>query len=167
MAGTRSSARQAANSSSPPSTQSNGGTKRKADESSPSTTKAKRGRPSKASKEQKTLEQTMPDAATETKESNGEFQRPQGCWFWLDSATYHASEANGESKAGDAVSDIKEPGDSFKGVTKDGESKEDPEKALKDTRGHAGLNALDQVKASEDDEGTTSKVSQSSFSNVS
>ena len=42
------------------------GTKRKADDSSPSSTKSKRGRPSKASeKEQKTLEETMPDADEE------------------------------------------------------------------------------------------------------
>lgn len=41
----------------------NSGTKRKADEASPSS-KAKRGRPSKA-KEQKTLEETMPDAEEE------------------------------------------------------------------------------------------------------
>ena len=34
-------------------------------------------------------------------------------------------------------------GDSFKGTNKDGESKEDPEKALKDSRGGPGLNALD------------------------
>lgn len=59
MAGTRSSARKGQDSS-PPSTQSNGGTKRKAEETSPTRTKSKRGRPSKAAKEQKTLEQTMP-----------------------------------------------------------------------------------------------------------
>jgi len=35
------------------------------------------------------------------------------------------------------------PGDTFKGKNKDGESKEDPEKALKDSRGGQGLNTLD------------------------
>jgi hypothetical protein len=58
MAGTRSSARL---NSSPQSDKSAGGTKRKAeDPSPPSSIKAKRGRPSKASKEQKTLEETIP-----------------------------------------------------------------------------------------------------------
>lgn len=60
MAGTRSSTRQA-NGSSPASKNEAAGTKRKADETSPSSAK-KRGRPSKASKEQKTLEETVPGA---------------------------------------------------------------------------------------------------------
>ena len=67
--------------------------------------------------------------------------------------------ANGESKAiGDEAKAINEPGESFTGENKEGESKEDPEKALKDSRGGAGLNALDQVKADENDAGKTSKV---------
>ena len=169
MAGTRSSARQAAqNSSSPPSAKSSGGTKRKADASSPaSATKSKRGRPSKASKEQKTLEETMPQSEeqgnTEMKqaeaetdggaEGKDEFKRPDGCWFWLDSATYDKSVEKDHSD-----DNVKDAGDSFKGQNKEGESMGDPEKALKDSRGGAGLNALDQVKADVKDPGKTSKV---------
>lgn len=59
MAGTRSSQRLNA-SSSPQSAKSEGGTKRKADDSSPAGNKSKRGRPSKAAKQQKTIEQTLP-----------------------------------------------------------------------------------------------------------
>jgi len=174
MAGTRSSARKAAGSnSSPPSANSTNGTKRKADTSSPATNKSKRGRPSKASKEQKTLEETMPDAEPKdgddvemkpaeqpaaSTEADGEgkdgFQRPDGCWFWLDSVTYDAPDVNSQ----DQSNDIGKAGDSFKGETKEGESKDDPEKSLKDSRGGAGMNALDQVKADEGDAGTTSKV---------
>ena len=55
--GTRSSARLSANSS-PQSAENNSGTKRKA-EDSPTSSKSKRDRPSKASKEQKTIEETM------------------------------------------------------------------------------------------------------------
>ncbi|KAK4549003.1 hypothetical protein LTR36_008776 [Oleoguttula mirabilis] len=173
MAGTRSSARQAAqNSSSPPSSaKSNGGTKRKAETSSPaSTTKPKRGRPSKASKEQKTLEETMPEtrepkqqddtemeqAGPETSsgaEDKDAYKRPDGCWFWLDNATYETK----EQPEVDPSKVIDQAGDSFKGETKDGESKDDPEKALKSTRGGSGFNALDQVKADENDQGKTNK----------
>lgn len=60
MAGTRSSTRQN-NDSSPSNTSESAGTKRKAEDTSPSSTK-KRGRPSKAAKEQKTLEETIPGA---------------------------------------------------------------------------------------------------------
>lgn len=60
MAGTRSSTRQ--NDSSPANKSNIAGTKRKADDSSPSSSAKKRGRASKATKEQKTLEQTLPDA---------------------------------------------------------------------------------------------------------
>ncbi|KAK5119500.1 hypothetical protein LTR85_007600 [Meristemomyces frigidus] len=172
MAGTRSSARQAAQtSSSPPSAKSNGGTKRKADTSSPAaTTKSKRGRPSKASKEQKTIEETMPETEeskqqdeTEMKQDESEanggaegkdaFKRPDGCWFWLDNATYETP----DQKEVDQDKVIDEAGDSFKGETKDGDNKDDPEKALKGTRGGSGFNALDQVKADENDQGKTSK----------
>ena len=63
MAGTRSSARLSNQGSSPPSGKGSGGaTKRKADDTSSSTPTRKRGRPSKASKQQKTLEETLPDA---------------------------------------------------------------------------------------------------------
>lgn len=176
MAGTRRSARQAAgtNSSPPSSAKTSNGTKRKADDSSPAAATKKRGRPSKASEEQKTLEETMPNAEQQNGENdvemkqaeagaNGEgkdgFERPDGCWFWLDNATYGKPEANGESKAEGDEKVVDQPGDSFKGETKEGESKDDPEKALKDSRGGAGMNALDQVKADEGEAGKTSKVS--------
>ena len=91
-------------------------------------------------------------------EANGEgkdaFERPPGCWFWLDSQTYDAPDVENQ----DQEKNIKKPGDSFKGKNKEGESMDDPEKALKDSRGGPGLNALDQVKADEGDAGTTSKV---------
>ena len=38
---------------------------------------------------------------------------------------------------------IKQVGESYQGKNKEGESKEDPEKALKDSRGGAGLNTLE------------------------
>ena len=63
MAGTRSSARQNGDSSSP-ATKDSAGTKRKAEETSPSSAK-KRGRPAKAAKEQKTLEETLPGAGAD------------------------------------------------------------------------------------------------------
>lgn len=61
MAGTRSSTRQN-NDSSPANKSDSAGTKRKAEETSPSSAK-KRGRPSKAAKEQKTLEETVSNGA--------------------------------------------------------------------------------------------------------
>ncbi|KAK5705522.1 hypothetical protein LTR97_002641 [Elasticomyces elasticus] len=173
MAGTRRSARNAGTSSSPPSASSTNGTKRKADDASPATaSKPKRGRPSKASKEQKTLEETMPAVddsteqqdveMTETKpesgangEAEGDFKRPDGCTGWMDSGSYDSPKSNGNAKDGEKASDI--GGDEFKGKTKEGEDKSDPEKSLKDSRGGAGLNALDKVQANEGDAGKTSK----------
>lgn len=67
MAGTRSSARL---NSSPQSENSTTGTKRKADDSSP-TAKSKRGRPSK---EQKTLEETVPAADDKTETNDVEVE---------------------------------------------------------------------------------------------
>ena len=93
----------------------------------------------------------------EAEPANGtgeKFERPAGCWGWIDNETYPAAVANGEGKA----EDLKESGESFEGENKEGESKDDPEKALKDSRGGAGLNALDKVKADEGDAGKTSKV---------
>ncbi|EMC96042.1 hypothetical protein BAUCODRAFT_34808 [Baudoinia panamericana UAMH 10762] len=108
-------------------------------------------------KEDKDVE--MDDAEPE---ANGEgkkvaFERPPGCWFWLDNATYTSSEANGESKRSDDQK-ISKPGESFEGENKEGETKSDPEKALKDSRGGSGLNALDHVKADENDTSKTEKV---------
>ena len=174
MAGTRRSARQAGTESSPPSAKSTNGTKRKAEESSPATaSKPKRGRPSKAAKEQKTLEETMP-TTDDTEEQpdvemsqpanesdvkddgNGEFKRADGCWGWHDKANYEAPKANGQGEHGKEA--IVNAGDSFKGKNKEGESMDDPEKALKDSRGGAGVNALDEVKADEGDSAETTKV---------
>ena len=58
---------------------------------------------------------------------------------------------------------IKEVGESYKGENQEGESKTEPEKALKDSRGGAGMNALDQVKADKGDAGKSGKVSFRSF----
>lgn len=178
MAGTRSSARKTANnSSSPQSAKGSAGTKRKSDDSSPvANTKSKRGRPSK---KQQTLEETMPDTDEQMKEAdngqeqdqdgraakpaaNGEgevdhYQRPQGCWGWIEHAHYEVPDVKGQ-KRGEGASEIDIFGDGFKGKTKEGEDKSDPEKSLKDSRGGAGLNALDKVRASERDEGSTNKV---------
>ena len=71
MAGTRSSERLK---SSPQSEKSATGTKRKADDSSPSGAKSKRGRPSQASKEQKTLEETLPATGDETETVGAEIE---------------------------------------------------------------------------------------------
>lgn len=99
------------------------------------------------------------DKDTNGEATNGEgkeaFKRPDGCWFWLDKETYSKSGTNGVAKAGSGDNKAKEHGDSFKGETKEGEDKSDPEKSLKDSRGGAGLNALDQVKADEGDKGKT------------
>ncbi|KAK1811329.1 hypothetical protein LTR12_014317 [Friedmanniomyces endolithicus] len=173
MAGTRRSARQAGTESSPPSAKSTNGTKRKAEESSPATaSKPKRGRSSKAAKEQKTLEETMP-TSNDTEEQpdvemsqpanesdakddgNGEFKRADGCWGWLDKASYETPKANGKGENGQETN--MKAGDSFKGKNKEGESMDDPEKALKDSRGGAGVNALDKVKADDGDSGKTEK----------
>lgn len=61
---------------------------------------------------------------------------------------------------------MKEVGHSYQGENKEGESKTDPEKALKDSRGGAGMNALDQVKADEGDAGKTGQVSTASSSRL-
>jgi len=182
MTGTRSSARQAAqNSSSPQSAKASNGTKRKADDATSPTanSKAKRGRPSKG---QATLEETMPDAGNEENNNSapqqdpangddpkdasengigeGTFQRPAGCWAWFDADHVSTSEtANGKNgddeKHGGTTMEHGEP---FKGKNEAGEDKSDPEKALKDSRGHGGANALDKVQADEGDAPKTSKV---------
>ncbi len=70
MAGTRSSQRL---NSSPQSETGTAGTKRKAEDASPpSAGKAKRGRPYKAGKEQKTIEDTLP--VTEEKADDGDVE---------------------------------------------------------------------------------------------
>ena len=137
MAGTRSSERVK---SSPQSENGATGTKRKADDTSPSGGKSKRGRPSK---EQKTLEESMPtaDDQAETKdvevkdaEANGErttFQNPV-----LPDRANRVLDTNGEAEA---------------------EKKDDAEVRPAENE-DASANALDQVKADENDAGATSKV---------
>lgn len=83
----------------------------------------------------------------------GDFVRPPGCWFWLDNQTYAKEESKfDESKA------LKKPGQSWEGTTQTGESKDDPEKSLKDSRGGLGVNVLEKVKADPKDTGKTNKV---------
>ena len=170
MAGTRSSARQSAqsnNSSSPQSAKASNGTKRKADDAttSPSAnSKAKRGRPSKG---QATLEETMPDAdgdAAEGKQPMNEekggdlapFERPEGCWGWFDDhAKVDLSKAKAEHEKHGGVTI--EHGSSFKGKTEVGEDKSDPEKSLKDSRGLGGSN----IHPEQDADGEAAKASPS------
>ena len=160
MAGTRSSARQAAqkeNSTSSP--QSNrapsSASKRKADASSPaSATEAKRGRPSKTSKEQKTLEETVPN--TKSREEKGDVDERMKD----EKAVGHdvGNNGAGEVKSGGAEeASVTENG--ANGNQEEGGNTQDPDQTLKDSRGCAGLNALDQVKADEDEPGKTNRVS--------
>lgn len=140
MPGTRSSAR-LAEKSSPPASQDN---KRKADDtqSSPS----KRGR--KDTAEQKTIEETLkPDdnmnnEQKPSEQANESEQKPAAT---TDGAEEKQSEA---TKVVNVKNDnsIKKVGESFEGTNKEGESKDDPEKALKDSRGGAGLNSIDPEK---------------------
>lgn len=57
------------------------------------------------------------------------------CWFWLDNETYVKKDEVPDEK-------IIKAGESWEGTNREGESKEDPEKALKDSRGGQGLNTL-------------------------
>lgn len=57
----------------------------------------------------------------------------------MDSATYDHKGEKGTAKG--ATDKIGQAGEAFKGKNKHGESKDDPEKALKDSRGGPGLNA--------------------------
>ncbi len=110
-----------------------------------------------ATEEQQDVEMTQPVNESGAKdEGNGEFKRADGCWGWLDKANYEAPKANGQGEH--AKEAIVNAGDSFKGKNKEGESMDDPEKALKDSRGGAGVNALDKVKADEGDSAETTKV---------
>lgn len=151
MPSTRSSARLAdkpsetqSSNSPPPSTNQ---LKRKAD-TTPSSTKSTK-EPKTAAKHQQTLQDTLagnghhhhhpediemaPSKSNSDPYKSGHDGAPS-CWFWLDDQTYTAKDVN-ETKTF-------QPGDSFKGTNKQGESKEDPEKALKDCRTGQGLNML-------------------------
>ncbi|RMY43633.1 hypothetical protein D0865_11109 [Hortaea werneckii] len=164
MAGTRSSARQAAqknNDASPKTTEktSSGSTKRKA-VSPADGAKKKRGRPSKAAKEQKTLEETVPGNDGE------EGQQNEG------QPKTHAGDANEEGEESSEAkhsdngdeSAAKTTGDSSQVETQEeGESgQKGLEDASKDSRNGEGMNALDQVKADENQPGKTSKIAQDS-----
>ncbi|KAF2157860.1 hypothetical protein K461DRAFT_290132 [Myriangium duriaei CBS 260.36] len=121
MAGTRSSTR--LNGSSSPQPESN---KRKAEES-PASKNSKKG---KKVGDQMTLEEiTQNEAAASPRVEDTE-------------ASNGAREANGSKK--ESNDNTFKAGDSFKGQNKDGESKTDPEKALKDSRGGSGLNKLEE-----------------------
>ncbi|KAH0267165.1 hypothetical protein KCU91_g10279, partial [Aureobasidium melanogenum] len=146
MPGTRSSARLAEKQSSPPSaSQETKDNKRKAEDtqSSPS----KKGR--KDTAEQKTIEETLKPAAnsngdSESKPSGeaGQTEQPEQ----KPSADSGASEQQSSEKTKAEAKDdgsIKQVGESYHGENKEGESKSDPEKALKDARGGQGLNTIE------------------------
>lgn len=148
MPGTRSSARLAEKQSSPPAaSQETKDNKRKADDSQSSP--SKKGRKNTA--EQKTIEETLKPAEdtngnSESKPS-GEAgqtatteQKPAA-----DSAEQKSSEQSSEQTNAEMKDDgsIKQVGESYQGENRDGESKDDPEKALKDSRGGAGLNSIE------------------------
>ena len=161
MAGTRSSARQAAqknNDASPKTTEktSSGSTKRKA-VSPADGAKKKRGRPSKAAKEQKTLEETVPgNDGEEGQQNEGQPETHPGNANEEGEESLEAKHSeNGDESA------VKTTGDSSKVETQEeGESdQKDLEYASKNSRNGEGLNALDQVKADENQPGKTSKVS--------
>lgn len=116
MAGTRSSARLQSDSSSQPDSN-----KRKA-EGSASSPSSKRG---KTAGDQQKIDDMV---------QNGDQDKDHG-----DEPNGHESTNQGGNKQDDTIT----AGDSFKGENKHGESKEDPEKALKDSRGDKGLNAVD------------------------
>lgn len=142
MAGTRQSARVAAqsNNSSPPSATPSSGTKRKADAdaTSPTTTKGKRGRPAK---QQKSLEEVIPDegkreevkaaVANEADEGNGE-EADDG-----DDEKAEGQDTNGEADNNTKTEDSHANGN--------GTAKANDEKP----------NAFDKVQADENDEGAT------------
>jgi len=161
MAGTRSSSRLSGQpQSSPPQAQTptNNGKKRKA-ETTPSSAKATKEAKT-GEKGQKTLEDTLAGSNqegddqeqkdTEMKESTSPAHEPAkatgkdthdgkpSCWFWSDKEAYPDEHVDNDK--------VTQAGDSFKGENREGESKSDPEKALKDSRGGPGLNALDDDK---------------------
>jgi len=151
MPGTRSSARLAEKQSSPPAaSQETKDNKRKADDSQSSP--SKKGRKNTA--EQKTIEETLKpakDANSESKPSaeagqtETAEQKPAA-----DSVEQKSSEQSSEQKPSEQTNaemkddgSIKQVGESYQGENREGESKDDPEKALKDSRGGAGLNSIE------------------------
>ena len=155
MPGTRSSARLAASGSSPSSQDKNSsprnaGNKRKADTGS-SPPKSKRGRKSNAEKQQKTLEETMPDlkddenkeddqpkdiemkeAAAEGEgtdvkpgeaEGKGAASRGPSCWFWADKYAEKPKASNDEKLADQANKGTELRGD-IEAKTSDGQERD-------------------------------------------
>lgn len=156
MPGTRSSARLAEKQFSPPAaSQETKDNKRKAEDSQSSP--SKKGRKNTA--EQKTIEETLKPAEVTNGDSeskpSGEAgqtetaeQKPAA-----DSAEQKSSEHSSEQKPSEQTdaemkddNSIKQVGESYQGENKEGESKDDPEKALKDSRGGAGLNTIEPEK---------------------
>ncbi|KAH0309098.1 hypothetical protein KCU74_g15312, partial [Aureobasidium melanogenum] len=146
MPGTRSSARLAEKQSSPPSaSQETKDNKRKADDSQSSP--SKKGR--KDTADQKTIEETLNPAEnsngdSESKPSGeaGQTEQPEQ----KPSADSGASEQQSAEQTKAETKDdgsIKQVGESYQGQNKEGESKDDPEKALKDSRGGQGLNTIE------------------------
>lgn len=146
MPGTRSSARLAEKQSSPPAaSQETKDNKRKADDSQSSP--SKKGR--KDTTEQKTIEETLKPAessngTSESKPSGqaGQTEQPEQKPS-ADSAV--SEQKSGEQAKAETKDDgsIKQVGESYQGQNKEGESKNDPEKALKDSRGGQGLNTIE------------------------
>ncbi|KAH0294201.1 hypothetical protein KCU62_g763, partial [Aureobasidium sp. EXF-3399] len=153
MPGTRSSARLAEKQSSPPAaSQETKDNKRKADDSQSSP--SKKGRKNAA--EQKTIEETLKPAqdaganseskpSVEAGQTETAEQKPAA-----DSAEQKSSEQSSEQKPSEQTNaemkddgSIKQVGESYQGENREGESKDDPEKALKDSRGGAGLNSIE------------------------
>ena len=143
MPGTRSSARLAEKQSSPPAaSQETKDNKRKADDSQSSP--SKKGR--KDTAEQKTIEETLKPAEnsngdSETKPSGQAGQTEQPEQKPADDSAEQSSEQTKAEQKDDGS--IKQVGESYQGQNKEGESKDDPEKALKDSRGGQGLNTIE------------------------
>ncbi|KAH0164285.1 hypothetical protein KCU67_g5218, partial [Aureobasidium melanogenum] len=146
MPGTRSSARLAEKQSSPPAaSQETKDNKRKTDDSQSSP--SKKGR--KDTADQKTIEETLNPAEnsngnSESKPSGeaGQTEQPEQ----KPSADSGASEQQSAQQTKAETKDdgsIKQVGESYQGQNKEGESKDDPEKALKDSRGGQGLNTIE------------------------
>jgi hypothetical protein len=156
MPGTRSSARLAKGQSSPPAaSQETKDNKRKADDSQSSP--SKKGRKN-TEPEQKTIEETLKPAQdtngnSESKPSSEAETMPAEQKPAADSAEQKPSEQSSEQKSSEQTNaemkddgSIKQVGESYMGKNKEGESKDDPEKALKDSRGGSGLNTLEPEK---------------------
>jgi hypothetical protein len=143
MPSTRSSAHLPDQQSSPPAA-SQENNKRKADDSQASP--SKKGR--KDTAEQKTIEETMKltdnhhaDSHSKPSDTNGApaEQKPSE---QASEAEKKPAEDNNDTHMKDDNS-IQQVGESYQGNNREGEAKDDPEKALKDSRGGQGLNTIE------------------------